>query len=133
MLEQEIIQTKGFSNIRSGDQVTGFRLQIRTPYYRGMWTSLIEGAEVAVDGERFARDITTWTIGDRTYTIAELAESGEDRWQFEQPATLNVKKLGGLEPGLHDVEVAITWRMSYIPIEMQPITHTARRKVTLVR
>ncbi len=133
MLEQEIIQTKGFTNIRDGDRTTGFRFRIRTPYYRGMWASLIEGAEVTVDGERFARERTTWTIGERTYTVAELAEAGDDHWSFDAPATLNVEKAGGLEPGLYDIEVAITWRMSYMPIEMQPTTYVARRKVTLVR
>jgi Domain of unknown function (DUF6379) len=133
MLEQDVIQTRGFRNTRDGDQITGFRLQIRTPYYRGMWASLIEGADVTVDGERFAREGTTWTIAGRTYTVAELAEAGDDHWAFDQPATLTVHKPGGLEPGLHDLEVAIVWRMSYMPIEMQPTTYTARRKVTLVR
>src|ERR1700751_3648234 len=82
MLEQEIIQSRGFANIRDGDQITGFRFRIRTPYYRGMWASLIEGADVTVDGEQFARDLTKWTIGERTYTVAQFAEAGDDHWGF---------------------------------------------------
>jgi hypothetical protein len=133
VLEQDIIQTKGFTNIHDGDEVRGFQVRVRTPYYRGMWASLIEGADVTVDGERFDRERVTWTLGDRTYTVAELARAGDDRWPYEEAATLTVDKPGGLEPGLHQLEIAISYRMSYIPIEMQPTTYTARRKVTLVR
>jgi hypothetical protein len=133
VLEKDIIQTKGFTNICDGDGVTGFQVRVRTPYYRGMWASLIEGADVTVDGERFDRERVTWTLGDRTYTVAELARAGDDRWPYEEAATLTVDKPGGLEPGLHQLEIAISYRMSYIPIEMQPTTYTARRKVTLVR
>lgn len=133
MLEKDIIQTKGFANIRDGEQITGFQIRVRTPYYRGMWASLIEGADVTVDAECFDRQGVTWTLGERTYTVAQLARAGDERWPFEQAATLNVDKPGGLDPGLHEVEVAISYRMSYMPIEMQPTTYTARRKVTLVR
>lgn len=133
MLEQEIIQTKGFANIHDGGQVTGFQVRVRTPYYRGMWASLIEGADVTVDGERFGRELVRWTLGGRTYTVAELERASDARWPFEEAATLSVDKPGGLEPGLHELEIAISYRMSYMPIEMQPTTYTARRKVTLVR
>jgi len=46
---------------------------------------------------------------------------------------LTVDRPGGLEPGLHDVQVAITWRWSYIPVEMQPTTNVSDRKLVLVR
>ena len=55
------------------------------------------------------------------------------RWAFEEPAVLTVDKPGGLEPGVHDVRVAVTWRWSYIPVEMQPTTNISSRKLVLVR
>ena len=61
MLDVPMIQTRGFHN-REG----GFDLRVRLPYYRGLWTSLIEGATVSVDGERHAADTVRWTIGDGT-------------------------------------------------------------------
>lgn len=128
MLESHAIQTKGFKNVDGGFQVT-----VRCPYYRGLWASLIEGAELTVDGETFASDSVRWTLGGATYTAAELAERADVRWPFEEPAVLTVDWPGGLEPGLHDVEVAITWRWSYIPVEMQPTTHSSNRKLVLVR
>lgn len=133
MLEQEVIQAKGFKNVFDGDRPIGFDVRVRTPYYRGVWLSLVEGAEVTVDGERFDRRSVDWIISGRRYPTDDLARATETRWPFAEPAVLRVAKPGGLAPGLHEVEVAITWRMSYMPIEMQPTTHTTRRKVTLVR
>ena len=50
MLEYSIIQTRGFANVTEDGRVTGFRLLVRMPNYRGAWGSLIEGADVTVDG-----------------------------------------------------------------------------------
>jgi hypothetical protein len=127
MLEAHVIQTKGFKNVDGG-----FQVAVRCPYYRGIWASLLEGAQLTVDGETFAGDAVRWTLGGTTYTPAELAESVDLRWAFEEPAILTVDKPGGLEPGLHELEAAITWRWSYIPVEMQPTTNVSNRKLVLV-
>jgi Domain of unknown function (DUF6379) len=131
MLEQHVIQTKAFKNVGEGDP-SGFQLAVRCPYYRGIWASLLEGAEVTVDGETFASDSIRWTLDGTTSTLDELAESADARWPFEEPALLTVDKPGGLAPGLHDVEVSITWRWSYIPVEMQPTTNISSRKLVLI-
>jgi hypothetical protein len=127
MLEQHVIQAKGFKNVDGGFQVV-----LRCPYYRGLWASLLEGAELTVDGEAFAAEDVRWTLGGTTYTQGELAESEEVRWPFEEPAILTVDNPRALEAGLHDVEVKVTWRWSYIPEEMQPTTSVSIRKLVLV-
>lgn len=127
MLESHVIQTKGFKNVDGG-----FQVAVRCPYYRGLWASLLEGAELTVDGDTYASDTVRWTLGGVTYTPAELAEGSDVRWPFEEAAILTVDRPGGLEPGLHTVEVALTWRWSYIPVEMQPTTHISERKLVLV-
>jgi hypothetical protein len=130
VLEKDVIQLKGFKNVGDGER-TGFQVAVRCPYYRGIWASLLEGAELKVDGETYP-DVR-WTLGGKTFTNAELADAPDDRWPFEEPAILTADKPGGLEPGLHDVEVAVTWRWSYIPVEMQPTTNVSTRKLVLVR
>ena len=127
MLESHVIQTKGFKNVDGG-----FQVAVRCPYYRGIWASLLESVELTVDGETFAGASVRWTLGGKTYATSELADETEARWPFEEPAVLTVDKPGGLEPGLHDVEVAVTWRWSYIPVEMQPTTNISNRKLVLV-
>ena len=132
MLESHVIQTKGFKNV-GDDAPTGFQVAVRCPYYRGIWASLIEGAELTVDGETFGADSIQWTLDGKRFTNAELAEAAGARWPFETPAVLTVDRPGGLESGLHDVQVSITWRWSYIPVEMQPTTNISHRKLVLVR
>lgn len=132
MLEKDVIQQKGFRNVGDGTP-TGFEVALRCPYYRGIWASLLEGAEMTVDGETYAGDEVRWTLAGSTFTSAELADATDARWAFEEPAILTVDKPGGLEPGLHDVQVAVTWRWSYIPVEMQPTTNISARKLVLVR
>jgi hypothetical protein len=132
VFEEPIIQSRGFQNVGDQGARTGFQVCIRTPYYRGMWLSLLEGADVAVDGERHPRSEVTWTIAGATFGVGELAAASDRRWPYEEPATLTVPRPGGLEPGLHRLEVAVVYRMSYIPAEMQPTASIARRSLVMV-
>jgi hypothetical protein len=131
VLEKDIIQQKGFRNVGEGEP-TGFEVAVRCPYYRGIWASLLERAELTVDGETFGDDQVRWTLAGKAFTSAELADAADARWPFEEPAVLTVDMPGGLEPGVHDVQVAVTWRWSYIPVEMQPTTNVSSRKLVLV-
>jgi hypothetical protein len=133
MLESHTIQTKGFRNVVQGGETTGFQVRVRSPYYRGIWLSLLEKASVAVDGQEYQPEKVRWTFGGQSYASTDLAQHPDKRWLYEEPATLTVDKPGGLEPGLHEVQVSITWRWSYIPIEFQPTTNISHRKIVLVR
>jgi hypothetical protein len=132
MLEQNVIQMKGFKNVAQDGHITGFQVRARCPYYRGIWAALIERFEVAVDGETFPVESTHVEIGGKPFRPGEEGDDPDLRWPFEEPAVLTVDKLGGLEPGMHDVKVSVTWRWSYIPVEMQPTTNIAERKLVLV-
>jgi Domain of unknown function (DUF6379) len=132
MLDRDVIQQKGFKNV-GGDEPTGFQVAVRCPYYRGIWASLLEGAELSLDGETYGADDVRWTLRGKTFTSAELPEATDERWPFEEPAILTVDKPGGLEAGLHEVQVSVIWRWSYIPVEMQPTTNISTRKLVLVR
>jgi Domain of unknown function (DUF6379) len=132
MFEEPIIQSRGFRNVGDPGARSGFQLCIRTPYYRGMWLSMLEGADVTVDGERHSRAGVGWTIAGETYNVAELAAASDRRWPYEEPALLTVPHSGGLESGVHQLEVAVVYRMSYIPVELQPTTSVARRNLTMV-
>jgi hypothetical protein len=133
MLEAPVLQMKGFKNVTEGEQVTGFQVRARCPYYRGIWASLIEGFEVAVDGETFPAESTRVEFDGKTFQPGGSQDEPEWRWPFEEPAVLTVQKPGGLEPGLHNVQLSVSWRWSYIPVEMQPTTNISERKLVLVR
>jgi hypothetical protein len=136
MLEKENIQERGFRNITEGGKATGFQVQLRSTYYRGVWLTQLTEATVTIDGQKFEKDLITWTIGGKTYTQADLAKYPDTYWPIYEAAILSVKKPGGLNLGIHDVEVAYGYTSSYTPYpyadsDMPRIT-TYKRRMTLV-
>ncbi|HTR25560.1 MAG TPA: DUF6379 domain-containing protein [Terriglobales bacterium] len=131
MLEKGMIQSRGFKVVSKDGKITGFQVRIRTPYYRGIWASLLEGADVSVDGEEFSRDKILWTLGNKTFTLSELEASRDVRWPFDEAAVLTVPKTGGLDVGMHDVRVKLVFRASYMPPDMGPWITVAERKIAL--
>ncbi len=110
MLDRDIIQNRGFRNVNGG-----FELRLRNPNYRGIAASLLDGIDVVVDGEKWEYDVPRWTVQGRTFSLAELRESTDARWQLDETVTVFVPKPGGLAPGVHDVDVAIYLRRPYFP------------------
>ena len=130
MLEVPMIQTRGFRNRADGG---GFEVRLRLPYYRGLWTSLIEGASITVDGERYAADTIGWSIAGTAYSLNELRESTTARWPVDVPAVLSVPRERPLAAGFHDVVADLRLRMSYIPEELQPTIWTEQRRLVITR
>jgi hypothetical protein len=128
MLETPMIQTRGFKNTPGG-----FELRLRLPYYRGLWTGLLEGATVAVDGEEFAAGDVHWTIGETTGSLAEITASETARWPVDVPAVLALQRDEPLSIGFHDVAVELAVQMSYIPEELQPTLWTEQRRLAITR
>lgn len=128
MLDETMIQTRGFRNAPGG-----FQLRLRLPYYRGLWTNLIEGASVTVDGETFEADVIRWRITADECSLAELTSSDTLRWPVEVPAVLSVPRERRLSIGFHDVDAELRLRMSYIPIELQPTIWTEQRRLVITQ
>jgi Domain of unknown function (DUF6379) len=130
MLEVPMIQTRGFRNRAPGE---GFQVRIRSPYYRGVWTNLIDGASVTVDGVQVAADSVGWHIDGVDYSLEELRESTDGRWPVDVPAMLSVPRDELLSIGFHDVSVELRLRMSYIPEELQPTVWSESRRLVITR
>ncbi len=128
MLETPMIQTRGFKNTPGG-----FELRLRLPYYRGLWTGLLEGATVTVDGEEFPASDVHWTIGEVSGSLAELTASETARWPVDVPAVLALERHEPLTIGFHDVAVELAVQMSYIPEELQPTLWTEQRRLVITR
>ena len=134
MLERELIQSTGFSNVVENGQITGFQFKLRMPSYRGMAASLIDGVSVRVDqNPEVPADVPLWTLQGQTRTLAQLQTTDDLRWQLEEPAIVTVPHPGGLSVGVHNLAIVLKLRMSYIPIEHQPTTYRVERKVTIVK
>ncbi len=119
-MEREVIQSVGFRNTKKDNEVTGFQLKIRLPYYRGIFLSQIRPGTLIVDGERFEKEDIIWNIKGEDYSYEEM--KGEWRnvhWDVTCPAVLKVKKPGGLAQGYHDITYGFCFTSSYMPPIMQ--------------
>jgi sugar phosphate isomerase/epimerase len=132
LLERDLIQSSGFRNVREGGRITGFQFRVRMPSYRGMAASLIDGVAVRVGNlVDVPADVPLWTFGGRQCKLQELWNSDGVRWPLEEAALVTVPFDGGLPQGVHELAIELRLRMSYIPLEHQPSTYRASRRVTL--
>jgi len=131
MFEKYMICTRGFKNVVEKGQSTGFQLDVRISYYRGIPLSCVEGFDVTVDGKAFDPGEIRYAIGGKRYTIAEAAEAVDVRWPFGDSLTLLIPKPGGLAPGIHDIQVVEKLRISYHTEATNPSVAVARKKPTL--
>jgi hypothetical protein len=134
MLELPTIQSRGFRNVTDGKRITGFQVPIRLNYYRGVWLSQLRPATVTVDGVKYEGEQITWTVDGKTYEQDELAEQPDVNWGILEPAVLTVRKPGGIEPGIHDVEVLSQYSASYLPPRLDlGFGGSTKRRMVLVR
>lgn len=131
--QKYLILTRGFKNVSENGQISGFQLNVRSSTYRGIPLSIVEGIDVTVDGEAFSGDRVKYSLRERIFTTAQVANAGEVLWPFGEPLTLIITKPGGLAAGLHEVRIAEKIRISYLlKDEQNPAVYTASRKITLV-
>jgi hypothetical protein len=128
-IQYNILQ-RGFKNIPGSNQPAGFQLLVKTAYYRGVPLSLVEGIDVTVDGESFDRSQIRFKLGECSYSLDDIESISNVHWPWLEPATVLVNKPGGLKPGVHDVEVAVKLRISYMPFN--PVAYLFRDKLVLM-
>jgi hypothetical protein len=115
MFDKYMICEQGFQNVVENGFATGFQFKARLPYYRGIGVSMIENLEVTVDAEKFPREAIHVMIHENTYSLDQLEQEYEDRWEFGEEGVITVLKPGGLKPGLYKIEMEDTLRISYLP------------------
>jgi len=117
----------GFRNIEENGRRTGFQLHMRLANYRGYLLSQIEDIRISVDGEAIAREDIRFSIGGKTYTLDEMEEVVDNRWELRQVATVTCLKPGGLAAGEHEISAEEHIRASYIPmVAVAQLTRTLR-------
>jgi len=126
MFDKYLIGEKGFRNVVEDGQTTGFQLEVRIAYYRGLGLSMVEGFEVSVDGREFPRENNLFTVRGRAYTYTQMETEYDEHWEMGEVAQLTVPLQSGLSAGTHEVAVVEFLRVSYVPV----IT-TGRDKKTL--
>lgn len=92
----------------------GFSVLARLPYYRGLGLSMIEDISVNVDGHNVKREDVIFAARGKEWTLDQLETEYGDRWNFGEKAQVIVKDVQ-LNPGAHEVTVAVRMRISYLP------------------
>lgn len=115
MQDRYVIMNTGFKNIVEAGATTGYQLNIREPYYRSTFLSSVHYFDLTVDGTLVPRENIRIMVSGKTFTLEQMEEADNVRWGFGDPATLLIKKSGGLVPGIHEIRVGIVIRKSYLP------------------
>jgi hypothetical protein len=124
MMDQHMLCDDGFENVVVKGQVTGFALLARLPYYRGLGLSMVEDIAVTVDGEAVPREAVRVALRGRSWSLDEMERCFDEKWNFGEKAQVLVARQGGLTAGAHQVDLAIRYRVSYLPFV--PTTRTGR-------
>ena len=74
---------------------TGFSIEARLPYYRGLGLSMIENVAISINGEAVPREDITLSLRGRTWTLDEMESEYGDRWNFGEKALVGVKRASG--------------------------------------
>lgn len=111
-----MISDEGFRNVEENGKRIGFQLHMRLANYRGYILSQIEDIRISVDGEAIPRKDIRFSLGGKTYTLDEMENTVDDRWELLQTATVTCLKPGGLTPGPHTISAEEHIRASYIPM-----------------
>jgi hypothetical protein len=117
MYDRYLICDDSLRNTGDGTgEASGYEVEIRIAYYRGLGLSMVEGLELTVDGEGVEAEDMAFTVHGNRYELDQLEAEGEDRWGFTERATLTVRRPGGLSVGGHLVSLTERLRISYIPM-----------------
>ncbi|MBR2781729.1 MAG: D-mannonate dehydratase [Oscillospiraceae bacterium] len=115
MLENELIQYRGFHNIVENGEVTGFQVCIRQCVYRGTWLSQFRFGALVVDGVEYGPDDCTFTVSGIEYKYEEMAPLWRVKFPLNEVMVIKVKKPGGLAQGEHTVDIRTGQIRSYLP------------------
>jgi hypothetical protein len=94
----------------------GGRLEVRMPYYRGLFLSMVEAVDLTFDGIAVPPERTTFTVHGNTYSFEEMPTVTDDRWEMGERAVLTFETDTPPAPGEHDIAVSVRLRISYMPV-----------------
>lgn len=122
MPQQHAIEGTLENCYENGD-CTGFSLDVRSFYYRGVPLALFESAHVMVDGEVFGPESMHVLVDGETFKFEDMCDVTLHYWNKGCPAKLIIKKPGGLTKGAHKVSATVVIRAYYMREGISTLNH----------
>lgn len=93
---------------------TGFRLDIRLPWYRSLPVSTVEIDAVSIDGTPVELASATFELEERAIPLSAMRDQVDSVWYVLDSAYLNVS-CNRLDPGVsHEVSITMSLYPPYI-------------------
>ncbi len=115
MFEKYMIVENDVKNIVKDGKTIGFQFGARLPYYRGLGLSMVEEIGVKIDGIEIPRNQIQLSVHGNTYSLEQLENEPDDRWEMGEIGHIIISKEGGLSKGEHKINLMLNLRISYMP------------------
>ncbi len=112
----DIIRKGTLQNYYVNGIVSGYRFDVRLGYYRGHFLSVIDELAVETDGEKIDSKDIFFCVNHKEFGVAELKYMFSEFWNILTPATIKIRRSGGLCPGEHDISLTLMLRSPYMPL-----------------
>jgi hypothetical protein len=96
-----------------GDVIIGYEFMIKYPSYRGTFLSCIEELKFAIDDEAISKEDIYFYLNNKQFLLDELPECFKEYWFIRDKATVRIMKSGGIQGGVHKVNVFMKHRIPY--------------------
>jgi hypothetical protein len=123
MMDHRVVSDNGLTATPGG-----FDIDIRLPWYRTLPLSVVDVAEVSLDGQAIPLDQITFEINGATHKLGELRPRTDDWWFVLDSALLHVNHPGVEQGSTHEVAVTVKFAPPYIPVPFI-MTRTAKTLV----
>ena len=100
------------------EKKTGFAVNIKINYYRGLPLSCTDEISLEVDGHKIDPDNMIVQHRGKEFAYKDILKDDfptDFYWLFGEPLRVIVKQEGGLEQGRHLVKLTLGTRRSYTP------------------
>lgn len=110
------IDDASLENFYAWGEPMGFSFRIYNNRYRNIPVSCFEKLKITVDGEEMPDIMVHFCVNGKKFLATEIKDMYNEYWAMQDPATIEVDKIGGLGEGVHEVKVYMLGRSAYIPV-----------------
>lgn len=119
MFDQYIVNENSLRNVVNNEKIVGYQFNVRIANYRGNYLSLHNGYYIKLnDTEVVPREKQKIKLNGKPFrSFEEVKKAVHEFWNFDDEAIVFVEKDGGLDEGVHKLEIqqSILEQYGYMP------------------